>query len=155
GEPRDRDDTRRIERLARGIHQCAARQGPDLRADPRTDEEDLNWLPGRRQVGPARPTLAGRDADLRPALEATAHLEARLRHALDPSQAELAGREAPNAAAGSERGVHQDCPVREPQGPALREEDRLERVHAEERAHRRPDEAQRPEEPAPAGEGAD
>src|SRR5207247_7880896 len=107
------------ERFPRGINQFAPGQGAHLRADPWPDEEDLKHhgpgrrarsaVPGgpgrlrRREIRPAGPALARGDADLRPALQEPTHLRGVLRHAFDPAQAELAAREATEAARRSER----------------------------------------------------
>ena len=65
-------------------------------------------------AAPAGPALARGDADLRPALEAPTHLRGVLRHALDPAQAELAAREATEAARRSEREGQEDLPIEGP-----------------------------------------
>src|SRR2546425_9352107 len=69
----------------------------------------------RRQVRPAGPALAGRDADLCPTFLAPPHLRRVGSHPVDPPEAQLPRREAAEAAHRAEAERNQERPCR-PEG---------------------------------------
>src|SRR2546428_10504081 len=115
----------------------------------------------RREKRPARPALAGRHADLRAALETSAHLRGAVREPLDPLEAELPRRRAAEAARRAKQEDRDERDSREPhrdaggQRPARGEEECLEGVDADNASDQRTHEAQGADERRPAGEHAD
>src|SRR5256885_9423432 len=113
-----------------------------------------------REIRPAGPTLAGRHADLRAALETSAHLRGTVRETLDPLEAELPRCRAAEAARGAKQEDRDERVSREPhryaggQRPAGGQAEGLEGVHADDAADQRTHEAPGADERRPAAEHA-
>src|SRR5439155_855766 len=126
-----------------------------LRAPSRVGRQSSKTIRSRlrgRQVRAAGPALLGRHANLRTALETSAHLRSTVREALDALEAELPGRGATEAAHRAEREGHESTsfsPCSSGQEQGLKDVDSND--PSEKCAH----EAQGAEERRPAGEHAD
>src|SRR5439155_25906308 len=114
-----------------------------------------------RQVRAAGPALLGRHANLRAALETSAHLRSTIREALDALEAELPGRGATEAAHRAKGEGHEELRARKPrrhsggQRPARGQEQRLKDVDSDDPSEKCAHEAKGAEERRPAGEHAD